>query len=110
MPATRSHPMWVRGLKRYSFVFGSFQFRVAPHVGAWIETFCQFSAIVKDLVAPHVGAWIETSSTVLPVAHLPVAPHVGAWIETLPSRTVKEPVMSHPMWVRGLKLSFDGQI
>ena len=33
---------------------------VAPHVGAWIETFCIMpnKTIVK--VAPHVGAWIET--------------------------------------------------
>ena len=35
-----SHPMWVRGLKLFSLrlLFGSL--RVAPHVGAWIETPC----------------------------------------------------------------------
>ena len=34
-----------------------------------------------------------------------VAPRVGAWIETLyPKRLCALPVMSHPVWVRGLKL------
>ena len=39
-----------------------------------------------------------------------VAPHVGAWIET--GRFVINPVQtkSHPMWVRGLKLSDSGVI
>ena len=34
--------------------------RVAPYVGAWIETslFCSPNAL--DQVAPYVGAWIET--------------------------------------------------
>ena len=61
------------------------KFRVAPHVGAWIETlalaFAAFFAashpmwvrglklihtlynFVVAIVAPHVGAWIETAST-----------------------------------------------
>ena len=33
-------------------------------------------------VAPHVGAWIETYLFVLGYEILHVAPHVGAWIET----------------------------
>ena len=33
-----------------------------------------------------------------------VAPHVGAWIETLLSPEPYSFLMSHPMWVRGLKL------
>ena len=37
------------------------QGRVAPHVGAWIET-ARIGGDVKMLVAPHVGAWIETGS------------------------------------------------
>ena len=56
--------------------------RVAPHVGAWIETLKGIRLKVSTLVAPHVGAWIETQK----VTHLDelaiVAPHVGAWIET----------------------------
>ena len=34
--------------------------KVAPHVGAWIETDKRPSAPKHHTVAPHVGAWIET--------------------------------------------------
>ena len=34
--------------------------RVAPHVGAWIETSVSQGSGQADGVAPHVGAWIET--------------------------------------------------
>ena len=33
-----SHPMWVRGLKQPQFEGAPFVTKVAPHVGAWIET------------------------------------------------------------------------
>ena len=33
---------------------------VAPRVGAWIETWLDFSTIEGVSVAPRVGAWIET--------------------------------------------------
>ena len=34
----------------------------------------------------------------------PVAPYVGAWIETgILGSTEQEIILSHPMWVRGLK-------
>ncbi len=33
-----SHPTWVRGLKLKTRVFRRFNGRVAPYVGAWIET------------------------------------------------------------------------
>ena len=33
-----SHPMWVRGLKRYICQDFKKHTLVAPHVGAWIET------------------------------------------------------------------------
>ena len=33
---------------------------VAPHTGAWIETFKLYMQAVFVLVAPHTGAWIET--------------------------------------------------
>ena len=36
--AIMSHPMWVRGLKHYPYKGGAHYLRVAPHVGAWIET------------------------------------------------------------------------
>ena len=34
----QSHPMWVRGLKRITLIVLNKKNRVAPHVGAWIET------------------------------------------------------------------------
>ena len=55
-----SHPMWVRGLK----LLTSRKARnsgVAPHVGAWIETFESYPVNRNIRVAPHVGAWIETA-------------------------------------------------
>jgi len=56
--------------------------RVAPHTGAWIETFAQQIDYNLPQVAPHTGAWIETVVGYLPVLQTPVAPHTGAWIET----------------------------
>ena len=91
--------------------------KVAPLVGAWIETLHIQVNAVEELVAPLVGAWIETEdidgSAARPESHpswvrglkptvlfmvviaLSVAPLVGAWIETFdatflgksPSRT-----------------------
>ena len=77
---------------------------VAPHAGAWIETFQSAYQTNTDAVAPHAGAWIETR---IPLSRLPQltshptrvrglkqaediainpvlegAPHAGAWIET----------------------------
>ena len=34
----------------------------------------------------------------------PVAPRVGAWIETIGCRMRHKHKLSHPVWVRGLKL------
>ena len=75
-----SHPMWVRGLKPtrdYSFL----QTKVAPYVGAWIET----------LIGGKISSGIS------------VAPYVGAWIETPQQHGDEASGQSHPMWVRGLK-------
>ena len=73
-------------------------------MGAWIETKDEIKALTNKFVAPHVGAWIETFGRQCLLYHprsLPmwerglkhlllssgkaaakVAPHVGAWIET----------------------------
>ena len=40
MSGTVSHPMWVRGLKLNIVTFTDRLRKVAPHVGAWIETIC----------------------------------------------------------------------
>ena len=78
-----SRPTWARGLKHYASDKVNAHGHVAPHVGAWIETYSrapQFDTQVA--VAPHVGAWIETRADLLGIRFLGVAPHVGAWIET----------------------------
>ena len=84
-----------------------FQFKiptVAPYVGAWIETVCMPRVVCCYLVAPYVGAWIETSQ------------YFARWLATVSHPTwvrglklgvaVREDVehVSHPTWVRGLKL------
>ena len=56
------------------------------------------------LVAPYVGAWIETSLTTTTITTASVAPYVGAWIETDFSHIYMFVGLSHPTWVRGLKL------
>ena len=55
-----SHLTQVRGLKleRLTNTFQSFE--VAPHAGAWIETFLRELQLLGGYVAPHAGAWIET--------------------------------------------------
>ena len=57
--------------------------RVAPRVGAWIETALSPKIARNNFsVAPRVGAWIETRANVSIRRVLGVAPRVGAWIET----------------------------
>ena len=56
-----SRPTRARGLKllKTQAIFSS-SYRVAPHAGAWIETFFPASLTLRHGVAPHAGAWIET--------------------------------------------------
>ena len=51
-----------------------------------------------------MGAWIETQITMEIKTRKWVAPHVGAWIETAIGYEDGTIFVSHPMWVRGLKL------
>ena len=60
--------------------------KVAPLVGAWIETASQPAGSHQRNVAPLVGAWIETYDANNNSRSPEVAPLVGAWIETA-SRT-----------------------
>ena len=77
-----SHPMWVRGLKLCLTLMSLSIILVAPYVGAWIETIYVPCGKCPACVAPYVGAWIETSQCLINTCLM----------------------MSHPMWVRGLKL------
>ena len=55
-----------------------------------------------------MGAWIETPEAKEAKESSPVAPLVGAWIETtIRSEIMRKYVVSHPSWVRGLKLAYD---
>ena len=76
--------MWVRGLKPNKGATYTKHLQVAPRVGAWIETFLVHVSNLQSIVAPRVGAWIETAMG-LGGGQTPV---------------------SHPVWVRGLKLIF----
>ena len=51
----RSHPMWVRGLKQSYSCVHSFQFLVAPYVGAWIETLSQHKNFTQILCRTLCG-------------------------------------------------------
>ena len=42
-----SHPMWVRGLKPRSRKVIEDVVKVAPYVGAWIETTCMYKNIIS---------------------------------------------------------------
>ena len=96
--------MWVRGLKQFEQTKCFKIIGVAPYVGAWIETcFCEIGHR-QLVVAPYVGAWIETYHTRRPGNDDRVAPYVGAWIETSRPYRKNPTALSHPMWVRGLKL------
>ena len=56
-----SHPTRVRGLKQAADRLSFCLFLVAPHAGAWIETYMGSGIKILIInVAPHAGAWIET--------------------------------------------------
>ena len=83
----QSLPSWERGLKLPELRAEDIEVKVAPFVGAWIETVISPCLLTFALrVAPFVGAWIETSA-------LMCACTTG--------------MKSLPSWERGLKLSFD---
>ena len=52
--------------------------RVAPYVGAWIETDMDGRSMNGMDVAPYVGAWIETVSNPMPFSRS----FAGARVET----------------------------
>ena len=95
--------MWVRGLKPFSLRYTSKSFKVAPRVGAWIETPTTVTLRYDARVAPRVGAWIETKRHRYPretkVSHpVWVRGLKPFWTESIPGTD-----RSHPVWVRGLK-------
>ena len=51
----KSHPMWVRGLKQDAYDQRLAQAKVAPHVGAWIETRVEYKRRKNDLCRTPCG-------------------------------------------------------
>ena len=80
--SAQSPPAWGRGLKQCVTILAVFLLKVAPRVGAWIETLSSESLDSHFDVAPRVGAWIETLTLLSMFSMVAVAPRVGAWIET----------------------------
>ncbi len=79
---TLSHPLRVRGLKRYIPPPQHSGAPVAPLAGAWIETEPVYKCGLYKAVAPLAGAWIETQIKRSIIVAGDVAPLAGAWIET----------------------------
>ena len=61
--------------------------------------------LIDIAVAPRAGAWIETPVKVARNIINSVAPRAGAWIETKGPGATLLMCLSHPVRVRGLKLS-----
>ena len=78
-----SHPAWVCGLKLLCQTFQT-SACVTPCVGVWIETRGLRELTAASVVTPCVGVWIETS---------------------ILQQRVNLPLLSHPAWVCGLKLT-----
>ena len=79
--ATRSHPLWVRGLKR------------------------KYSSYLQSHLKSH-PLWVrglKLLSTAMYGSGHRVASFMGAWIETFLFSYIDILSLSHPLWVRGLK-------
>ena len=77
--------------------------KVAPRVGAWIETGDDLSSRILVMSHPE---WVRGLKLLQHLARdkvRAVAPRVGAWIETLSLPSLLFTILSHPEWVRGLK-------
>ena len=105
-----SHPMWVRGLKHNHKIYFYIKQLVASYVGAWIETESLYISGVPKRVASYVGAWIETNENCFLIVKNKSHP---MWVRGLKLSIFTLIIIinrSHPMWVRGLKLAFRGML
>ena len=98
-----SHPEWVRGLKPH---WSSYTYIEELSHPEWVRGLKHrvHSRGQSRCVAPRVGAWIETPNIRHPAQTGRIAPRVGAWIETTIPWSLTDMALSHPEWVRGLKL------
>ncbi len=98
-----SLPPWERGLKQHDFRFLWFINVSLPPWERGLKPLKVRRELLCHRVAPSVGAWIETYWSPDLGAPCHVAPSVGAWIETLTARLIFVCDSSLPPWERGLK-------
>ena len=103
----QSHPTWVRGLKltQRSVVQSLVKSRTLRGCVDW-NTLCWMEIIISP--SRTLRGCVDWN--ILPMAVLTiwsVAPYVGAWIETVKDDAEAVAQMSHPTWVRGLKLAME---
>ena len=79
---------------------------VAPHAGAWIETYILTTPPKNPKVAPHAGAWIETFNPRVNVARLRSLPTRERGLKLMPTIEALEINWSLPTRERGLKRLF----
>ena len=78
-----SPPTRGRGLKHKQYQKQSNLKYVAPHAGAWIETYTSLvCALPFNLSPPTRGRGLKRTCSDQGQPLLAVAPHAGAWIET----------------------------
>ena len=71
--------------------------KVTPFVGVWIEILPQYRLSSKFVVTPFVGVWIEIARLLLLQKVQTVTPFVGVWIEMFPIFSSKFFKYSHSL-------------
>src|SRR5699024_2293269 len=74
-------------------------------MGACIEILSIMYEQLSIAVASYMGAWIEILLLSKIAKSKGVASYMGAWIEISDKVIFSKSIMSHPIWVRGLKYS-----
>ena len=77
---------------------------VAPHAGAWIETFVLSAWVVSESSPLTQGRGLKQDLRQIAFCDTQVAPHAGAWIETLIWLEPLPLLLSPLTQGRGLKL------
>ena len=98
--------MWVRGLKQPTDTGELPKYKVAPRVGAWIETLSK--SIAKVTLSSSHPVWVRGLKQSGDVVIRQFARSHPVWVRGLKQRGSSEaiaytPPRSHPVWVRGLK-------
>ena len=124
-----SHPLWMRGLKSWYFDHSTWNisrilygcvdwngavwcikvccFQVASFMDAWIEILSFRKNTKNHNVASFMDAWIEIASS-CEICWLTVRRILYGCVDWNYSdiRSIDYEMWSHPLWMRGLKLSF----